>query len=136
MVPEPEPKKNYDTGITNCGLGIAESSPELQKNVQQSPSELPIPDFIGAFRETYRREFGFDLTGREIIVDDLRVRAVAKSPGLQQFTIAENSTDSQGRDEVPASKQTRLYFSGGWFDTPIYRLEKLGAGLVYKARRF
>ncbi|HBD28408.1 MAG TPA: hypothetical protein DC040_04470, partial [Deltaproteobacteria bacterium] len=32
MVPEPEPKNNYDTGITNCGLGIAESSPELQKN--------------------------------------------------------------------------------------------------------
>ena len=64
MVPEPEPKINYDTGITNCGLGIAESSTELQKNVQQSPSELPIPDFIGAFRETYRREFGFDLTGR------------------------------------------------------------------------
>jgi len=129
MVSEPEPKKNYDTGITNCGLGIAESSPELQKNDQQSPSELPIPDFIGAFRETYRREFGFDLTGREIIVDDLRVRAVAKSPGLQQFIIAENSTDAQSRDEVPASKQTRCYFSGGWFDTPIYHLEKLGAGL-------
>ena len=50
-------------------------------------------------------------------------------PGLQQFTIAENSTDSQGRDEVPASKKTRCYFSGGWFDTPIYHLEKLGAGL-------
>ena len=91
-------------------MGIVESSPGLQKNVQQSPSELPIPDFIGAFRETYRREFGFDLTGREIIVDDLRVRAVAKSPGLQQFTIAESPTDSQGRDEVPSSKQTQLLF--------------------------
>ncbi|MEC8940478.1 MAG: hydantoinase B/oxoprolinase family protein, partial [SAR324 cluster bacterium] len=123
MVPEPASKLNYDTGITNFGLDIAELSPELQKNIQE------YPDFIRAFRETYRREFGFDLTGRQIIVDDLRVRAVAKSPGLKQFHIAEQSAGVQGRDDIPTLDQTRCYFSGGWYDTPIYYLENLGAGL-------
>jgi len=38
-----------------------------------------------AFEETYKREFGFVLEQRSIIVDDLRVRATGKvhpTPGL------------------------------------------------------
>ena len=85
MIPEPDSTSKYDTGITNCELGISESSPELQKNAEK------FPDYVSAFRETYLREFGFDLTGREIIVDDLRVRAVAKSPGLQKFPLAKKA---------------------------------------------
>ncbi|HIN48162.1 MAG TPA: 5-oxoprolinase, partial [Deltaproteobacteria bacterium] len=122
MIPEPESKSDYETEITNCELGITESSPELQKNIHQSP------DFIGAFKETYRREFGFDLTGREIIVDDLRVRAVAKSPGLKQFKFTGKSGNRGEPDSIPEPEQTSCYFSGGWQETPIYRLEKLSAG--------
>ncbi len=122
MIPEPESMLKYELGITNCGLGIFESSPELQSNVEQ------LPDYADAFRETYRREFGFDLTGREIIVDDLRVRAVAKSPGLQKFPLAQKSKTPK------VEGQTRCYFMAessdvcGWHETPIYHLEKLGAG--------
>ncbi len=122
MIPEADSVSNYDTGIANCELGISESSPELQKNAKK------FPDYVSTFRETYRREFGFELTGREIIVDDLRVRAVAKSPGLQKFTLAK-------KDGTPeAVDQTKCYFmsessgSGSWQQTPIYRLENLGAG--------
>tara|TARA_B100001105_G_scaffold42254_1_gene30817 strand:- start:472 stop:2193 length:1722 start_codon:yes stop_codon:yes gene_type:complete len=57
MIPEPDSTSKYDTGITNCELGISESSPELQKNAEK------FPDYVSAFRETYLREFGFDLTG-------------------------------------------------------------------------
>jgi 5-oxoprolinase (ATP-hydrolysing) len=57
----------------------------LQKNTAK------FPDYVSAFRQTYLREFGFDLTGREIIVDDLRVRAVAKSPGLQKYPLAKKT---------------------------------------------
>jgi len=122
MIPEPDSTSKYDTGITNCELGISESSPELQKNAEK------FPDYVSAFRETYLREFGFDLTGREIIVDDLRVRAVAKSPGLQKFPLAKKS----GTPEV--EDRTRCYFmaessgSGRWQETPIFRLENLGTG--------
>ena len=122
MIPEADSVSNYDTGIANCELGISESSPELRKNAEK------FPDYVGAFRETYLREFGFDLTGREIIVDDLRVRAVANSPGLQKYPLAKKD----GTPEVV--DQTKCYFisessgSGSWQETPIYRLENLGAG--------
>ena len=122
MIPEADSVSNYDTGIANCELGISESSPELRKNAEK------FPDYVGAFRETYLREFGFDLTGREIIVDDLRVRAVANSPGLQKYPLAKKD----GTPEVV--DQTKCYFisessgSGSWEETPIYRLENLGAG--------
>ena len=122
MIPEPDSIANYETGITNCELGISDSSPELRKNAEK------FPDYVGAFRETYLREFGFDLTGREIIVDDLRVRAVANSPGLQKYPLAKKD----GTPEVV--DQTKCYFisessgSGSWQETPIYRLENLGAG--------
>ena len=122
MISEPDKVSNYDTGNTNCELGISESSSELQKNTAK------FPDYVSAFRQTYLREFGFDLTGREIIVDDLRVRAVAKSPGLQKSPLAK-------KDGIPgAVEQTKCYFMsessgcGAWQETPIYRLENLGAG--------
>ena len=122
MISEPDEVSNYDTGNTNCELGISESSSELQKNTTK------FPDYVSAFRQTYLREFGFDLTGREIIVDDLRVRAVAKSPGLQKYPLAK-------KDGTPgALEQTKCYFMsessgcGAWQETPIYRLENLGAG--------
>ena len=122
MTSEPDEVSNYDTGNTNCELGISESSSELQKNTTK------FPDYVSAFRQTYLREFGFDLTGREIIVDDLRVRAVAKSPGLQKYPLAK-------KDGTPgAVEQTKCYFMsessgcGAWQETPIYRLENLGAG--------
>mmetsp|Transcript_10110 Transcript_10110/g.16753 ORF Transcript_10110/g.16753 Transcript_10110/m.16753 type:complete len:843 (+) Transcript_10110:124-2652(+) len=35
------------------------------------------------FRASYRREYGFELTGRELLVDDVRIRAVGSSLGLQ-----------------------------------------------------
>ncbi|MDG1488232.1 MAG: hydantoinase B/oxoprolinase family protein [SAR324 cluster bacterium] len=122
MISEPDEVSNYDTGNTNCELGISESSSELQKNTTK------FPDYVSAFRQTYLREFGFDLTGREIIVDDLRVRAVAKSPGLEKYPLAK-------KDGTPgALEQTKCYFKsessgfGAWQETPIYRLENLGAG--------
>ena len=36
-----------------------------------------------AFEDTYKREFGFVLEERNIIVDDLRVRATGKVPIAQ-----------------------------------------------------
>ena len=45
-------------------------------------------DFASALQKTYLREFGFDLSDRKILVDDIRVRARSKRFGLKSRPIA------------------------------------------------
>ncbi len=115
MIPEPE-SLTYNAELTNCGLGFANSSPELQSSAGS------FPNYGQAFREIYRREFGFELVNRDILVDDVRVRVTANSPSLQKFPIANKSGTPQ------PDSQTRCYFESGWHDTPIFLLDQLGAG--------
>ena len=79
-------------------------------------------DFISLFRAAHVREFGFDLTGREIVADDIRVRAVAKSANLSKTRVA-----LQSGAPVPDSVKP-CYFEGAWRATNIYVLDRLGAG--------
>jgi 5-oxoprolinase (ATP-hydrolysing) len=86
---------------------------------------IPRPednDYAGAFRKTYRREFGFDLTDREILIDDIRVRARGRTAGLNKIPIA----DAQG--PPPKLDTAPCYFDTGWQDTDLYNLDNLGAG--------
>ena len=81
-------------------------------------------NFSREFINTYRREFGFELKNREILVDDLRVKVIAKSSALKQFPI-----DKKHSPPKPDSI-TRCYFEEGWLETPVFLIEKLGAGQV------
>ncbi len=47
-----------------------------------------------AFEETYKREFGFVLEQRSIIVDDLRVRATGKVTLLPDCTTTRNTSEN------------------------------------------
>ncbi len=114
MIPEPE-SLTYNTELTNCSLGFANSSPELQSSAGS------FPDYGQAFREIYRREFGFELVNRDILVDDVRVRVTANSPSLQKFPIANKSGTPQ------PDSQTRCYFESGWHAMPLFLLHPLGA---------
>ncbi|MEC7216097.1 MAG: hydantoinase B/oxoprolinase family protein, partial [SAR324 cluster bacterium] len=90
---------------------------------------IPKPEdgnFSREFINTYRREFGFELKDREILVDDLRVRVMAKSSALKQFPI-----EKKHGPPKPDSF-TRCYFEEGWLETPVFLIEKLGAGQVLK----
>ena len=123
MIPEPEQKGELNSLTEKKRLNSSKLIPDSKKNFQ------PHPDYIKAFRKAYRREFGFDLIGREIIVDDLRVRALAKSPGLEKYPLTK-----QSGSPIP-EKHTQCYFisegtgRGSWYDTPIFLLDKLGAGM-------
>ncbi len=59
---------------------------------QGTDTTLMIPEpedgnFENAFKNTYRREFGFDVKDRDILVDDLRVRSRGKAVGLRKVPI-------------------------------------------------
>jgi 5-oxoprolinase (ATP-hydrolysing) len=75
-----------------------------------------------SFRACYRREFGFELTDRNIVIDDYRVRAVVPGP----TPVANPTPPSIG---VPSTNEwTRTYFESGWMDVPVYNAEALLPG--------
>jgi 5-oxoprolinase (ATP-hydrolysing) len=78
-------------------------------------------DYEGAFRETHRREYGFDPEA-EVLVDDLRVRLVGKSETLQKQRVPEAEGPCEPVEAAP------VYFEGGWRDTPVYPWRELLAG--------
>ena len=79
-------------------------------------------DFAGAFRATYRREFGFDLKDREILVDDLRVRSRGEASGLRKVPIDPADGPAAAVDRKPC------YFEAGWQETAIFQMTDLNAG--------
>ncbi len=100
----------------------------LNLRYQGTDTAMMIPrpeddDYVGAFRRTYLREFGFDLTGRSILIDDIRVRARGKSAGLSKIPITEAA---QGAP--PKLNTAPCYFESGWHDTDLYNLDQLQAG--------
>jgi 5-oxoprolinase (ATP-hydrolysing) len=84
--------------------------------------ENPATDFKMEFIKAHKREFGFEISGRDIRVDDLRVRLAGKSQGLKKIRVPRKP-----KPTAPVS-QAKCYFSGGWKNTPAYFQEALGAG--------
>jgi 5-oxoprolinase (ATP-hydrolysing) len=80
-------------------------------------------DYAGRLSTHYRREFGFDLTDRDIMVDDIRVRARGRTAGLRQTILpAAANPAPEPLTTVPC------YFDQGWRDTPVFDLGRLTAG--------
>ncbi|KAI1639564.1 5-oxoprolinase [Biscogniauxia mediterranea] len=86
--------------------------------------------FDKAFVRHHRYEFGFTLDGRDIIVDDVRVRGIGKSFRYQDETVDKQLKEVK-RQPVGAKKthgKSQVYFEGGRVETPIYKLVDLAVG--------
>ena len=83
-----------------------------------SGTSCRVAKFNETFLERYRTEFGFVLSQREILVDDIRVRANGKSslPKLPESL-------SQSTEKPVTS--TKCYFQNGYRVTPVYSLDGL-----------
>jgi 5-oxoprolinase (ATP-hydrolysing) len=68
-----------------------------------------------AFTGQYRREFGFELLGRDILIDDYRVRAVVLGDS------PEMPPNPPSLGAPPTLETTRAYFENGWEDVPVYK---------------
>ena len=89
--------------------------------IKESDSGAALP-YAEKFVEQYHREFGFELDGRDILIDDFRVRAVV--PGK---TLEPPIPTQQLGSPTPAGK-TRAYFENGWEDVSTYNMEDLEPG--------
>lgn len=79
-------------------------------------------DYVAEFEKKYKREYGFVITGREVIVDDIRVRAIGKTSSIQVSKI-------DGSKKTPtAISFANAYFEGGRVKTPVYDLNQMGHG--------
>lgn len=74
-----------------------------------------------------RREFGFVLEGRKVVVDDVRVRAVGRSPPVARPTL---ETAPAGEEVPTPADHMSCYWEGlgRVDDTPVYMLAELKAG--------
>ena len=79
-------------------------------------------DYASAFRAVYRREFGFELSDRQILIDDIRIRARGKSSGLRRITLP------KAKGTPPVLDTVQCWFDNGPQETLVYDLEKLGPG--------
>lgn len=79
-------------------------------------------DFAEAFRTLYKREYGFELKGRDILIDGLRVRGIGKTERPRPRPLARKPGAAE------PVRRVSCYFREGWRDTPVYQLDGLGAG--------
>jgi len=85
-----------------------------------TPASLPddLSLFVPTFLSNYRREFGFILPGKDMVVDDIRVRACGHSDA--HVGIAKSPSMSESK-QTP-TETTKVFFNTGWIDTPVYKL--------------
>ncbi|XP_042898773.1 5-oxoprolinase [Parasteatoda tepidariorum] len=76
-------------------------------------------DFLKSFLERYKREFGFCIPDRPIIVDDIRVRAI----GNRHLNLAD--TIEEAADPPQHKEIVQCYFDDGYKETKIFLLSDL-----------
>jgi len=78
-----------------------------------------------SFIALYKREFGFVLKNRDIIIDDYRVRAVVPGETLP-------TPPSPAPLGIPTASLgvTKAYFETGWQEVPVYTIEDLKPGHI------
>lgn len=79
-------------------------------------------DFLSNFLNVYKTEYGFTLVNREIIIDVIRVRGVAKSGVYQDRPVPERDSA-----EPIATQLAYCEVNGAveGIEVPVYDLEKL-----------
>ncbi|XP_005089828.1 5-oxoprolinase [Aplysia californica] len=101
---------------TDCAL-MCTASPSSDNGMS-----CGFGDFYTSFFNRYKTEFGFTLKGRDIYVDDVRVRGVGKS----QAASAKEIPKAAG---PPVKEKTvKCHFEEGCLETAVFRLENLSAG--------
>lgn len=76
-------------------------------------------DFRAAFTDRYRKEFGFTISERPIVVDDIRVRGTGRTSIDHQSRVEPRGTEPR------VERVTQCYFDDGYLDTKVYLLEEL-----------
>lgn len=127
IIVEPFLHMRYDR--TDCALmcppDINNSGANTSSASTAGQAVSTFGDFEMSFKARYKREFGFVLQGRNIIIDDIRVRAVGRS------CLPESKCLHPGEEKSPQPIETvQCYFEDSYHQTPVYLLKNLLAGNI------
>ncbi|OAX82643.1 hypothetical protein ACJ72_03005 [Emergomyces africanus] len=109
---------------TESALMIVNSASHITTDVADTSSNWT---YGKAFVQQHEQEFGFTLPDRDIIVDDVRIRAIGKSFDDLGKTVDQQLDEAKPQD-IGKEKEfgaSQVYFEGGRRRTPIYKLEAL-----------
>lgn len=87
---------------------------------------------VKRFEQRYRTEYGFVMTGRDILVDDLRVRGIGRNNPLRTHDEIEKIRITKRMGPPEPVDYTQTYFENGWEKVPVYNLDSLSSGVEIK----
>ncbi|KAL4952639.1 Hydantoinase B/oxoprolinase-domain-containing protein [Aspergillus filifer] len=131
---ELEEKATASIRETDPACNYPESSYFLNLRYDGSDTSLMVEkpkgswDFASRFIDQHHQEFGFTPTGRNIIIDDIRVRTTAKTissevPGLSELANIKASSQAKSKET------TKMFFSEtGLIDAPMFHLQDITIG--------
>jgi 5-oxoprolinase (ATP-hydrolysing) len=122
------------TCFLNCrytGTDTAIMTPISLNSSRVSDVELAedIQQCIASFISSYKREYGFELLDRKILVDDIRIRAVGHNIDSVTLTSPTTGTLRTNCLSLPQPHSSSLvYFEGGRINTPVFLLKQFTSG--------
>lgn len=119
----------YSKNFVNDWLGVGSMS--MDSGESSSSNISPSRTYEKTFIENYKREYGFELIGRKVLVDDVRVRAVAESSTSEGAFNASKDLISKKSETllVPLPAEVvSVYFEGSRLSTPVHFMESLLPG--------
>jgi 5-oxoprolinase (ATP-hydrolysing) len=82
-----------------------------------------MAEFLSTFRKIYIREFGFEIAGADVLIDDVRVRLTAHTEPPKE------AVQTRVTGAAPVHDVVKVCFDGhGWVDCPEYQWERLQFG--------
>jgi 5-oxoprolinase (ATP-hydrolysing) len=98
----------------------------LLEDVASTPRSVREFDFVSSFKKQYLREYGFLLENRSILVDDVRIRAVIRTP--EPRVTARPAASSGIRGALLTETHTCVFDGVGRVPTAVYDLGRLPEG--------
>lgn len=95
---------------------------------------IPRPEkgtWAEAFTAEHKRQFSFVMSDRDILVENIRVRATAQSSSVEPVFNLEKQLAASPAVEASSDKisdRVKIFFEGGWSEAPLYFLTSLGKG--------
>lgn len=131
-------RSKVTTALSSDGIDETQIQHEIYLNLRYQGTDNTLMvlepengDFIAEFVKEHQREFSFTFPGRNILVEDIRVRGVGKAtsftPEAPQKEL--NSTASIPVGSEKQDDSSSVYFAGvGQMNTPVFFLNNLQPG--------